>query len=216
MTNAVVEIFEQLFMRYPNIVSLKMDIWNAFELMQQCYTAQGKILVCGNGGSAADAEHITAELMKGFLLKRALDKKDLEKFNIEDHGIAKKLQYGLPAISLVSQTSLLTALDNDNGTEMIFAQQVFAYGKESDVLIGISTSGNSLNVINATKVAKSKGLKTIILSGASGGVLKSLADVAICVKQDCVYEIQEYHLPIYHCLCAMIEEYFFGQSGYSK
>lgn len=216
MTNAVVEIFEQLFMRYPNIVSLKMDIWNAFELMQQCYTAQGKILVCGNGGSAADAEHITAELMKGFLLKRALDKKDLEKFNIEDHEFAKKLQYGLPAISLVSQTALLTALDNDNGAEMTFAQQVFAYGKEADILIGISTSGNSTNVINATKVAKAKGLKTIILSGGNGGALCLYADVAICVNEDCVYKIQEYHLPIYHCLCEMIEEYFFGKLGSFK
>ena len=192
-----------LFERYPQLNICAKDIEKALALMIDTYKNGGKILVCGNGGSASDADHIVGELMKGFLKDRKITD---ERIPQELRG---KLQGALPAISLCSQTPLMTAIANDNDADMIFAQQVYGYAKENDLLIAISTSGNSKNVVNAVKVAKSLGVKAIALTGESGGLLKEMADVTICAPSTETYKIQEYHLPIYHYLCAKVEEYFY-------
>ena len=192
-----------LLTRYPQLNICKNDIENALSLMIDTYKKGGKILVCGNGGSSADADHIVGELMKGFLKSRKVTDERIPQ------ELREKLQGALPAISLSAHTSLMTATINDNDADMIFAQQVYGYAKENDLLIAISTSGNSKNVVNAVKVAKSFGVKAIALTGESGGELKQLADVTICVPSTETYKIQEYHLPIYHYLCASVENEFF-------
>ena len=192
-----------LFERYPQLNTCAEDIENALSLMIDTYNKGGKILVCGNGGSAADADHIVGELMKGFKLPRKVTD---EKIPQE---LREKLQGALPAISLCAHTSLMTATINDNDADMIFAQQVYAYANENDLLIAISTSGNSKNVMNAVKVAKALDVKVIALTGETGGVLKEMADVTICAPSNETYKIQEYHLPGYHWLCAKVEEYFY-------
>nr|WP_249315866.1 SIS domain-containing protein [Bacillus sp. FJAT-49711] len=190
-------------------------ILEAFQLLKEAYHNRGKVLLCGNGGSASDCEHIVGELMKGFKLKRPVDdsfKQKIERsFPNDSDYISSHLQGALPAISLVSQSSLISAFANDVAADMIFAQQVFGYGKEGDVLIGLSTSGNSVNVIHALKVAKTIGLKTIGLTGENGGEMKDICDVTICVPFEETLDIQERHLPIYHTLCIMLEEEFFTQ-----
>lgn len=203
-------LLEELFVRYPKLKQEENNILQAYEILKYCYQNGGKVLTCGNGGSAADAGHVTAELMKGFLISRGLTVHDTEKFSSEYYDFVSKLQYGLPAISLSAQSELITAISNDNGAEMVFAQQVFAYGRKNDVLICISTSGDSENVINAARVAKCLGVKTVALTGKKGGTLKCLADVAICAPETVTYKIQEQHLPIYHVLCSMLEMNFFG------
>lgn len=205
------KIIEDLIERYPKLINEQKNIEDGYLLLQDCYKNNAKVLTCGNGGSAADAGHITAELMKGFLLKRSLNKNDTSLFENEDH-LSNKLQYGLPAISLSAQSELITAIANDNGDEMVFAQQVFAYGRKNDVLIAISTSGNSLNVINGVKVAKRIGMKVLALTGADVGVVGMLADVVISAPETKTFKIQEYHLPLYHALCAMLEVYFFDSN----
>ena len=192
-----------LFERYPQLNTCAEDIENALSLMIDTYNKGGKILVCGNGGSAADADHIVGELMKGFKLPRKVTD---EKIPQE---LREKLQGALPAISLCAHTSLMTATINDNDADMIFAQQVYGYANENDLLIAISTSGNSKNVMNAVKVAKALDVKAIALTGETGGVLKEMADVTICAPSNETYKIQEYHLPVYHWLCAKVEEYFY-------
>ena len=192
-----------LFERYPQLNICKNDIENALSLMIDTYKKGGKILVCGNGGSSADADHIVGELMKGFLKTRKVTDERIPQ------ELREKLQGALPAISLSAHTSLMTATINDNDADMVFAQQVYGYAKENDLLIAISTSGNSKNVVNAVKVAKSLGIKTIALTGKTGGELKQLADVTICAPSTETYKIQEYHLPIYHYLCAKVEEEIF-------
>ena len=192
-----------LFERYPQLNTCAEDIENALSLMIDTYNKGGKILVCGNGGSAADADHIVGELMKGFKLPRKVTD---EKIPQE---LREKLQGALPAISLCAHTSLMTATINDNDADMIFAQQVYGYANENDLLIAISTSGNSKNVMNAVKVAKAIDVKAIALTGETGGVLKEMADVTICAPSNETYKIQEYHLPVYHWLCAKVEEYFY-------
>ena len=192
-----------LFERYPQLNICKNDIENALSLMIDTYKKGGKILVCGNGGSSADADHIVGELMKGFLKSRKVTDERIPQ------DLREKLQGALPAISLSAHTSLMTATINDNDADMVFAQQVYGYAKENDLLIAISTSGNSKNVVNAVKVAKSLGVKTIALTGETGGELKQLADVTICAPSTETYKIQEYHLPIYHYLCASVENEFF-------
>ena len=192
-----------LFERYPQLNICKNDIENALSLMIDTYKKGGKILVCGNGGSSADADHIVGELMKGFLKSRKVTDERIPQ------ELREKLQGALPAISLSAHTSLMTATINDNDADMVFAQQVYGYAKDNDLLIAISTSGNSKNVLNAVKVAKSLGVKTIALTGKTGGELKQLADVTICAPSTETYKIQEYHLPIYHYLCAKVEEEFF-------
>lgn len=205
---------EPLIATYPELESCTADIQAAFEILYACYLEGGKVLTCGNGGSAADAEHVVAELMKGFLLKRPVAEEVCTKLlssSLEDGNyLATHLQGALPAISLVSQTSLLSAVANDIAADMIFAQQVYGYGRQGDTLIGLSTSGNSMNVIRAMQVARALGIHTLALTGPTGGALKSFCDVCIRVPAESTPAIQERHLPIYHVLCAMLEEKFFA------
>jgi len=179
-----------------------------------CYQQQGKLLVCGNGGSAADAEHIVGEMMKGFCLPRRLsddDKARLASVASDDTELlATKLQYGLAALSLVSHSALITATANDQDGQLIFAQQVWGIGEADDVLLAISTSGNSQNVLLAAKAARAKNILVVGLIGASGGRLADICDIAIKVPSDQVAEIQEMHLPIYHHICASVEAHFFA------
>ena len=193
-----------LLTRYPQLKTCEKDIEMALSLMIDTYKKGGKILICGNGGSAADADHIVGELMKGFLKERKVTD---ERIPLE---LREKLQGSLPAISLSAHTSLMTATINDNDADMIFAQQVYGYANGNDLLIAISTSGNSKNVVNAVKLAKALGVKVIALTGETGGILKALADITICAPSTETYKIQEYHLPIYHYLCAKVEEEIFG------
>lgn len=215
MRNEVKVILNQLFEDYPKLESCQESIIEAYHLLQQCYSNRGKVLVCGNGGSAADAEHIVGELMKGFLSKRELTEADKERlrraFPEEYQYLSVNLQRALPAISLVSQSALATAFINDVAPDMLFAQQVYGYGRAGDVLIGLSTSGNSKNVVNAVKVAKSFEIHTIGFTGENGGLMKSFCDVTITVPAKETFKVQEYHLPVYHALCAMIEREFFGE-----
>ena len=205
---------EQLIFSYPGLDVCAADIKAAFNVLRDGYLRGRKLLTCGNGGSASDAEHIVGELMKGYLLKRPIPEEMRAKLlssNPEDGGyLADHLQGGLPAISLVSQTSLISAIANDTAADMVYAQQVYAYGREGDILIGISTSGNSTNVIRAIQVARTLGLHTLGLTGRTGGKLRSLCDVCIRVPANETAFVQERHLPIFHVLCAMLEEEFFG------
>lgn len=194
---------KDFFKRYSELECCREDIAKAIQLMIETYKNKGKILVCGNGGSAADSEHIVGELMKGFLLARKIND---DRLSTE---LKEKLQGALPAISLCSQTALMTAFSNDLDPDFVFAQQVYGYANENDLLIGISTSGNSENIVNAVKTANCMGIKSIALTGKDGGKLKELATVSLCVPANETYRIQEYHLPIYHYLCAKVEEEFF-------
>ena len=192
-----------LYDKYPVLQECKQEIENALLLMVETYKNGGKILVCGNGGSAADSEHIVGELMKGFKLKRPVkDERIPEEFRAG-------LQGALPAISLCSQEALISAFMNDVEPDMIYAQQVYGYGKPEDLVIGISTSGNSKNVVNAIRIAKDLGLKTIALTGRNLGELDKIASVTIKVPASETYRVQEYHLPVYHYLCAKVEAEFF-------
>lgn len=205
---------DELVERYPVLKICKDDIMAAFELIADCYRNNGKLLVAGNGGSAADAEHIVGELMKGFILPRHLDDSFKEKLIQADSELGaelgEKLQGALPAIALVDHVALSTAYLNDVDPLLGFAQQVNGYGRCEDVFLGITTSGNSKNILCANTVAKAKGLKTIALTGRDGGIIKQMADVSIVVPETETFKIQELHLPIYHCLCLMLERRFFG------
>jgi D-sedoheptulose 7-phosphate isomerase len=208
-----INYLDTLINRYPLLESVKNDINAAFDIIANSYKNGGKLLIAGNGGSASDAEHIVGELMKSFVKKRNLPDSFITEIKAVDSEIAQyiipRLQPGLPAIALSGHASLNTACINDIDGNIIFAQQVYGYGKEGDVLLGISTSGNSKNVLYAAGVAKAKKLKIIALSGGNGGALKKFADVSIIVPEAETYKIQELHLPIYHCLCQMLEEFFF-------
>lgn len=204
---------ETLVSRYPSLACCKDAIQQAYDILKQAYTEKRKLLVCGNGGSASDSEHIVGELMKEFKLKRKVFKDQAEAMKRIDPELgvvlAKHLQGALPAITLTGHSSLTTAFMNDSNPELIFAQQVNGYGKAGDVLLGISTSGNSHNVLYAAVTAKAKGLKVIGLTGQKDCRLAKLADVCIQVPETETYKIQELHLPVYHCLCMMLEEHFF-------
>lgn len=204
---------EELIERYPALSSVKEEIKKSYELLEVCYEAGGKLLIAGNGGSCADAEHIVGELMKGFVKRRSVSdefKEALKEIDPElGSALAQKLQGGLPAIALTGHPGLSTAFLNDVDGEMIFAQQTYGYGKKGDVLLGISTSGNSKNVMYAMTAAKALGMKTIGLTGKDGGQLKHAADVTIVVPETETFKIQELHLPVYHALCLMLEERFF-------
>lgn len=197
----------------PQLKSCEEDIFTAYNYINNCYKNGNKVMICGNGGSASDSEHIVGELMKGFLLKRPVsdNHREILKNNFPTDGdyLADHLQGSLPAISLVSQTSISTAFINDVAPDMVYAQQVYGYAKEGDVLIGITTSGNSKNVVNAIKVAKTFGAKCIGMTGMDGGLLKSICDVTVKAPAKETYRVQEYHLMIYHALCAMVEVEFF-------
>lgn len=207
-------ILNDLILRYSQLAVCKEDVAKAFAVLSESYHNQGKLLVCGNGGSAADAEHIVGELMKGFKSLRHLDEASQSKLKNVDNRLgdllAKNLQGALPAIALDGHPALSTAYMNDCEPLMCFAQQVNGYGCEGDVLFSISTSGNSKNVIYAAITAKAKGMKVIGLTGAKESKLSDMADVCIRVPETETYKIQELHLPVYHCLCLMLEEEFFG------
>lgn len=206
---------DNLIDRYPKLIVCRNSIQEAYNTLKQAYTDGRKLLVCGNGGSASDSEHIVGELMKEFKLKREVFKDQAEALRTIDPELgeilAKHLQGALPAIALTGHSSLTTAFMNDSNPELIFAQQVNGYGKPHDVFLGISTSGNSRNVLFAAVAAKSKGLHVIGLTGQRDSELKELADICIQVPETETYKIQELHLPVYHCLCLMLEEHFFGK-----
>lgn len=206
---------ELLVERYPVLQSCKQDILNAYGVLENAYIQGNKLLVAGNGGSAADSDHIVGELMKGFKLSRkpddsfrkALIKEDKELGTI----LADNLQGALPAIALDGHPALATAYMNDCEPLLCFAQQVNGYGKSGDVFLGMSTSGNSQNILYAAATAHAKGLKVIGLTGKKDSKLSERADICIQVPQIETYMIQELHLPVYHCLCLMLEERFFGE-----
>ena len=202
-----------LMERYPVLESCKNDIIAAFDLLDDVYSKERKMLICGNGGSAADAEHVVGELMKGFRYSRKLlstEVDNLQKIDTEmGKVLAENLQSALPAIALDGHPALSTAYMNDCAPLLCFAQQVNGFGEVGDVLLGISTSGNSKNVLYAAVTAKAKGLRVIGLTGAKESKLSAMADVCIRVPQTETYMIQELHLPVYHCLCLMLEDYFF-------
>lgn len=204
---------DELIERYQALEVCRNDIYHAYEIMLESYQNKGKLLVAGNGGSASDSEHIVGELMKSFVLPRKLDKNYADKLITIDSEmgaeLADKLQGALPAIALDGHIALSTAYLNDVDPLLGFAQQVNGYGMEGDVFLGITTSGNSKNILYANTVAKAKGMKTIALTGKDGGKIKDMVDVAIVVPEDETYKIQEYHLPVYHCLCLMLEKFFF-------
>ena len=204
---------QQLIERYPRLEPVKSDIKAAFDLIAESFTGGGKLLIAGNGGSAADAEHIAGELMKTFAKKRKLPDSFIEAISSLDAEVAQylipRLEPGLPAIALSGHASLNTACINDIDGNITFTQQLYGYGKEGDAFLGISTSGNSKNVLYAAVAARAKKIKVIALTGASGGKLKDFADVCICVPETETYKIQELHLPVYHLICLMLEDYFF-------
>lgn len=206
-------MINELLNRYSSLCECKEDIEKAAKAIIECYENGGKLLLCGNGGSCADCEHIVGEMMKGFLKKRPLnDSKKAEmksKCNLVDDELLSKLQCGLPAVAIPSINALNSAFCNDVDPELVYAQPLMSLAKENDILIAISTSGNSKNVFGAVKVAKALGIKVIGLTGKKGGKLKEAADICICAPETETFKIQELHLPIYHYICAAVEEHFF-------
>lgn len=204
-----------LVLRYPQLTVTRDCIVEAYRILEEAYTHEGKLLVAGNGGSAADAEHIVGELMKGFVNPRKLetDYSDaLITVNKElGRVLSENLQGALPAIALDGHLALTTAYMNDCEPLLCFAQQVNGFGRKSDVFLGISTSGNSKNILYAATVAKAKGMKVIGLTGEKDSKLSEMSDVCIQVPETETYKIQELHLPVYHCLCLMLEDKFFGK-----
>lgn len=206
---------DMLIERYPVLKACEQSIIDAYFVMEECYVNDGKLLIAGNGGSAADSEHIAGELMKRFKTPRPVTSEFAETLKAIDpvrgEKLARNLECGLMAIPLVSHEALSTAYINDVDGLGVFAQQLFGFGRQGDVFLGISTSGNSKNVMNATVVARAVGIKVIGLTGAKGGELAEVADVVIKVPEKETYMIQELHLPVYHCLCLMLENRFFGE-----
>lgn len=213
MKDTSYDILKDLSLRYPALKESEKEIITAAELIAETYKNGGKMLLCGNGGSASDCLHIVGELMKEFAIKRPLSEemKNALKEAGDDGYIAQNLQKALPAVSLVGTTALESAYANDAAPDLGFAQQVLGLGTAGDVLIGITTSGNSKNVIYAVKTAKAKGIKTVALTGGTGGQIKDIADCAVVVPAKETYKIQEYHLPVYHTLCLALENEFFGE-----
>ncbi|TCL57109.1 D-sedoheptulose 7-phosphate isomerase [Hydrogenispora ethanolica] len=202
---------DDLCQRYPMLTTSRHSLLKAMELLRATFLNGGKLLVCGNGGSAADAEHLSGELMKGFLKKRPLVpdlRNKLLGIGAESNWV-DLLQEALPVIPLSVNGALVTAISNDLGEELIFAQQVLGLGRSGDCLLAISTSGSSLNVVRAVLVAKALNLTTIGLTGGTGGELVALCDATVVVPATLTYQIQEFHLPIYHTFCAVLEECFF-------
>ncbi len=200
-------LFHELFQRYPCLEECKNDIYNAFTAMAQSLKNGGKILCCGNGGSAADCDHFAGELLKGFLKKRPLSADEKAKFS--DSFIADNLQKGLPVISLCTHSALMTAFSNDAVPSLVFAQQVYAYAKNDDVLLCLSTSGNSENIVYAAETAKAAGCVSIGITGKNPSRLSEICDICIRLPETETFKIQELTLPVYHCIAAMLEDYFF-------
>lgn len=203
---------EALARRYPDLTPCLDDLERAFGLLRESYAQGGKVLVCGNGGSAADAEHLVGELMKGFVSKRPVPEEvrhALRAAAPDGDYLADHLQGALPTLSLASQLALMTAYANDVAPDMVFAQQVYGYGRPGDALIGISTSGNSANVVHALQVARARGLATVGFTGRGGGGMAAFCDVLVAVPFENTAEVQERQLPLYHALCTLLEEHFF-------
>lgn len=199
------EIFGELIDRYPALKVCENEIYSSYKIIKECYASGGKVLACGNGGSAADADHIVGELMKGFLLKRKINEKAL---NGDDEMLAH-LQGALPAVSLDAHSALLTAFANDLDFDYAYAQQVYGLGNSGDVLIALSTSGNSASVVNAVRAAGAKGVKSVGITGSKDSLMSEKCDICIKLPETETFKIQELTLPVYHCLCAMLEADFF-------
>lgn len=210
-----IELKEELFSRYPTLEFCRSDFELAYKELKKCYDNGGKMLIAGNGGSASDSEHVVSELMKSFLFNRKINKHFennlISLFNNEGALLADRLEGVLPAISLTSMNALATAFANDVDAVFLYAQLVYGIGEEKDIFFGISTSGNSKNVEYALMSAKAKRITTIALTGKKGGKCAEIADIAIRVPENETFKIQEYHLPIYHALCAMLEADFFEE-----
>lgn len=215
LENRLKKHIKLLLERYPALRAIEGEIIDAYIIMEECYRNDGKVLIAGNGGSAADAEHIAGELMKRFKTPRPVSESFTQKLISIDKkrgvNLAKNLELSLMAIPLVAHEALTTAYINDVDGLGVFAQQLFGFGRQGDVFLGISTSGNSKNVMSATVVARALGIKVIGLTGANGGELAEVADVCVKAPERETYMIQEYHLPIYHCWCLMLEDKFFGK-----
>lgn len=212
MKEGTINILNELTLRYPALCPIKGDILAAFETVKACYEKGGRVYLCGNGGSAADCEHIVGELVKSFKKKRPIADSLADGLKAQGElgeELVRDLEGGLPAISLCGHTPLTLAFLNDKNPMLTFAQQLSVMGKAGDVLLTLSTSGNSKNCVYAALVARSLQMKTVFLGGGTGGKLKELADVSIIAPEKETFKVQEYHLPIYHALCAMLEEEFF-------
>ena len=217
MEQRLMKHVDLLIERYPVLAECKDDIVSAYEIMEEAYLNDKKLLIAGNGGSAADSEHIAGELMKRFKTPRPVPEDFASRLCEIDSergpGLAQNLERGLMAIPLVAHEALTTAYINDVDGLGVFAQQLYGFGRKGDVFLGISTSGNSKNVMSATVVARALGIRVIGLTGKTGGELADVADVAIRVPERETYMIQELHLPVYHCLCLMLEDRFFGKEN---
>ncbi len=209
-----IEILQEMLSRYDLLKPLEEKVIQAVEIIIDGYKNGGKVLVCGNGGSASDADHIVGELMKSFEGSRPLDVKLQQTIKQYSHErgekLAEMLQQGLPAVSLTTHNALITAISNDISGDVIFAQQVVGLGQEGDILIGLSTSGNAVNVVDAMIVAKAKKMKIIGFTGETGGKMKDFCDVLINVPEKRTAYVQELHLPVYHTICMMVEMELFG------
>lgn len=200
--------------RYPELEVCREDMQKTIDRLISCYENNGKLLICGNGGSCADAEHIVGELMKGFLKKRPIPSDKRQEMIANEPQVADlldNLQEGLSAIPLTSFAALNSAFCNDVEPSMIYAQNVLALAKPGDVLLGLSTSGNSKNVVNAALVARSLGITVITMTGENGGKLRDISDICIRVPAVETYQVQELHLPVYHTLCAAVEQHFYSE-----
>ena len=209
-------LLNRFFERHPELSGLRNSIAQAAQLIIKSYTTGGKLLICGNGGSSSDSQHLVGELMKSYECERPLDislKKRLAGISgSRGKYLSEKLEHGLPAISLSAHTALTTAICNDTDANMVFAQQIIGYGMEKDVLIGISTSGNSQNVVDACITAKALNIKTIGITGKTGGRMKQFCDVLIKVPEDRTADVQELQLPVMHILCRIVENHFYGNN----
>lgn len=216
MENRLQKHIDLLIKRYPALQSVEQQITEAYLIMEECYQKGGKLLIAGNGGSAADSEHIAGELMKRFKTPRPVSQEFADKLKeidpVRGKNLAENLECSLMAIPLVAHEALTTAYINDVDGLGVFAQQLFGFGRPGDVFLGVSTSGNSKNIMSATVVARAMGIKVIGLTGAGGGELEKVADVCVKAPETETYMVQEYHLPIYHCWCLMLEEKFFGEN----
>ncbi|MBQ9086059.1 MAG: SIS domain-containing protein [Clostridia bacterium] len=212
------QLIENLILRYPVLGPCRESVERSYKIMEDSFSKGKKLLIAGNGGSCSDANHIVGEMMKGFCLPRPCSKvfeaRLMSVDSIRGAELAQKLQRALPSIALDNHSAMSTAFMNDveNGGALVYAQQLYGYGVDGDVFLGISTSGNAQNVVNAAVVAKALGMKVLGMTGCSGGSLLQISDVCICVPEQETYKVQELHLPVYHTLCLMLENHFFGEA----
>lgn len=212
MKESTKKILVELIEKYPQLQDCFADIEKAFSLLKTCFENGGRVFTCGNGGSSADSEHIVGELLKNFKKRRPIENEmynSLQAFGEDGAYLCERLEGAFPAYSLNSQTGIMTAFANDKSWDATFAQQLYGLGTKGDCLFTLSTSGNSKNCVYATLVAKAKGIAIIALTGMGGGKLGKICDCTIAVSETETYKVQELHLPVYHCLCAMLEEEFF-------